>query len=177
LNKPTIRNDLILKRASLQSERRKRAEELLFLELSHLALSHDLILSFASFGTEIDLSSLNHFLATNNQLLLPRVEGDGLSVYRVKRPEKELMAHPFGFLEPNPLFCERIPHDKISLILVPGLGFDPSYQRIGYGKGFYDRLLKMHPHIPTIGVGFREQMIASFPHDLHDIPLKSLRLF
>lgn len=177
MNKALLRNHLIEKRDSLNQKRRSQAASHLFLELSALSLSHTSLLSFSSFGSEIDLYELNHFLAKNNKLFFPRVEEGHLSIYRVTNLGKELLPHPFGFYEPNPISCEKISPDHLSLILVPGLGFDTSYHRIGYGKGYYDRFLKTIPHIPTLGIGFKEQLIEIFPHEAHDIALKSLKLF
>ena len=71
----------------------------------------------------------------------------------------------------------RISPDKLDLALVPGIVFDKKGNRIGYGKGFYDRLLK-HIECPTIGVGYKEQLFKrSFSPTLFDVPLKHIELF
>ncbi|MCH9608507.1 MAG: hypothetical protein S4CHLAM45_10850 [Chlamydiales bacterium] len=66
---------------------------------------------------------------------------------------------------------------QVDAILVPALGFDQNYNRLGYGKGFYDKYLAKHPHIPHIGVGFKEQLVKSLPTESHDISLSALSLF
>ena len=53
-------------------------------------------------------------------------------------------------------------HD-IDLILVPALCFDEKGHRLGYGKGYYDRLLKSHPGIFTVGVCFDECYLTGLP--------------
>lgn len=75
----------------------------------------------------------------------------------------------------DPLF--EPPLSQIDSILVPGLGFDREMYRIGYGKGYYDRLLSKTGDIPTIGVGFKEQFSEElFPRDPWDIPVRELLL-
>lgn len=78
----------------------------------------------------------------------------------------DLKPGPFGLLEPlkdNPM----IPLEEIELIFVPGLAFDLSKGRIGYGGGFYDRVL---PKIKgkKIGVAFSFQIFDSLPFEFHD---------
>jgi len=108
------------------------------------------ILSFTPFGTEIDLKPLNHYLKERGLLYLVPYKIDAL-------PDA-----PLG---------------EIDCILVPGLGFDSEKFRLGYGKGYYDRFLAGVGDIPTIGVGFKEQLCASpLPRDPWDIPVKELIL-
>lgn len=67
--------------------------------------------------------------------------------------------------------------NEIALILVPGLGFTASNYRIGYGKGYYDRLLASLPHCPSFGLGFKEQLVESLPIESTDYPVSHLYLF
>lgn len=65
----------------------------------------------------------------------------------------------------------------IECILVPGIGFDSSLMRIGYGKGYYDRLMPLTP-APKWGIAFQEQYTeAALPSDSHDQPVDALYLF
>ena len=56
------------------------------------------------------------------------------------------------------------------LVIVPLLAFDRRGHRLGYGKGFYDRLLAASA-VPTIGVGFADQEVDALPAEAHDVPL------
>ena len=58
-----------------------------------------------------------------------------------------------------------------TLVLMPGVAFDPFRNRIGYGKGFYDRFLADKPQLQlrTIAVGYRCQMLEELPADHRDI--------
>ena len=132
------------------------------------------ILSFASFGDEIDLWPLNRKLAEKNQLVLPRVEQGHLTLYEVE-DLNQLILSSWGILEPPK--DKPIAPEKISLALIPGLGFDRRKHRIGYGKGYYDRLLPKLIHAKKIGLGYQEQLLeALIPTDPEDHSLDELSL-
>ena len=70
---------------------------------------------------------------------------------------------------------KTIPSQSIAAILVPGVAFSKNGNRLGRGKGFYDRFLKAHPHALRIGVAFHEQIMqAIWPTDPWDEPLDAL---
>ena len=78
----------------------------------------------------------------------------------------------FGILEPLPA-CPTIPANQLDLILAPGLGFAPDGQRLGRGKGYYDRLLaEVFGH--KCGVAFDWQIVATVPAEPHDIRVNSI---
>jgi len=64
--------------------------------------------------------------------------------------------------------CPKLKSDQISVILVPGIAFDRSGNRLGRGKGFYDQFLKDHPEALRVGIGFQEQIITEVPVDPWD---------
>ncbi len=106
---------------------------------------------------------------------LPRVEGEALLLFRVRSADDLVTTLPYGIREPDPRRCEPADLDRIDLILVPGLGFDPATgHRLGRGKGFYDRFLaSARPGTRLIGVGFDRQL-AAIPSEAHDIPLHAI---
>lgn len=59
-------------------------------------------------------------------------------------------------------------HVKPKVLLVPGLGFSTQKERIGRGKGFYDRFLASDSNIITIGVASQNQVLNEIPSDEHD---------
>lgn len=56
------------------------------------------------------------------------------------------------------------------VLIIPGLGFDLSGQRLGRGKGYYDKYLAEFKGL-KVGVCFNDQMIESIPTEIHDVPL------
>ena len=76
-----------------------------------------------------------------------------------------------GIPEPDTDMLFQYSEDEMShtLMIMPGVAFDIYRNRIGYGKGFYDRFLQKHKNSHTIALGFEMQIIDSVPTDEHDI--------
>jgi 5-formyltetrahydrofolate cyclo-ligase len=139
-------------------------------------LPFPLILSFFSFGSEIDLFPFNCLLAQQGRLVLPKKNGSTLDLYRVKDLFNDLGLISLGLREPIPKMCERIDPSSIDLVLTPGIVFDEHRFRLGFGMGYYDRFLGQHK-LKTLGVGFREQLSKNpLPRDPWDVSLDSLCL-
>ncbi len=174
---------LLLKnrRASIPLLRKEQARGALISSLLPKLARYRSILSFHSISDEIETEHLNSILSQEGRLRLPRVEGDSLQIYKVSAPDKELIQGKWQLWEPDPSQCDSIAIAQIDCILVPGLGFDAMRQRIGYGKGHYDRLLEKIKLIPvplrTIGLGYKEQFFEGIlPREAHDVPLDEIIL-
>ena len=100
--------------------------------------------------------------------MLPKVEGESLRAYIMTDLTSELQVNNrFKLLEPLG-GCHEASYSSIDCILVPGLGFDDQGQRIGYGLGYYDRLLSKVKSM-SIGVAFSEQKLPDLiDKDAHD---------
>ena len=84
------------------------------------------------------------------------------------RPKEPLMAGPMRV--PEPRLKRWIPTDTIALFLVPGLAFDLAGGRIGYGQGFYDRLLLGRRESSLcMGLGYDWQVVEQVPQGPGDI--------
>lgn len=178
-SKEHLRLEFKQKRASLSFARRKEAALHASKTLFEISRPFKHVLSFASFNHELNTWPLNRLLARQGKLILPKIEEGGLKLYLVRNLHVDLLKNKQGLFEPNPLLCQKIEPQVIDLAFIPGLGFDLlSLHRLGYGKGFYDRLLlQMNANTPLYGVGFKEQSSLSIPSSKHDIPLHCHYLF
>ena len=88
----------------------------------------------------------------NIQTVVPRVDAETDSIVSLKfTHETELVRNAWNIDEPA--HDERVPAQDIDMVLVPGLCFDQTGHRVGYGKGYYDRyLIKCRPNCRTIGL-------------------------
>jgi 5-formyltetrahydrofolate cyclo-ligase len=164
-------------RQELDPQRRERASTQACKQLSQWCKSARFVLSFASFGSEIDLWPFNRELASEGRLVLPRLEKNHLHLFHLS-DISHLESHPKGWLEPQVSHCFPIDFSLIDIALIPGLGFDlKTKYRLGYGLGCYDRLLAAAPSLQTWGIGFLEQAVEQLPYTLRDIPLKEIYLF
>lgn len=182
VEKNLVRSQLKLRREALSQERRNEARHALTTSLYPQLKSFRNILSFHSFGIEIDTSLLNAHLAIEQKLLLPKVAGNSLFIFGVTDLQRQLSSSSYGKLaEPDPALCPQTDIEKIECVLVPGLGFDSQNRRIGYGKGHYDRLLAQLKDLAspplTIGLGFREQFYQdALPYEAHDLAMDQVVL-
>lgn len=127
------------------------------------------ILVYLSNEEEVDTKELvKDCVRTGRRVYAPKVEGDSLIICPVQ-DWQELKPGAFGILEP----CQTIDAEhpaEMDLILVPGIGFDHHGHRLGYGRGFYDRLLKDSKGL-KVGLAFDEQLVEELPIEAHDIAL------
>jgi 5-formyltetrahydrofolate cyclo-ligase len=71
---------------------------------------------------------------------------------------------------PEPAAGEQVPVQEANLLVVPGVAFDPEGRRVGYGGGFYDRLLPRVKGLrPIVALAYEEQVFPSLPREEHDI--------
>ena len=129
------------------------------------------VLTYSAFGSEMDLSSLQNDSAKTFYLTRTWELGQDLTLHHAKG---ELERHPYGYLQPT-ADVPRVPPTLLDLILVPGLCFDQQGTRLGYGGGFYDRLLpELREDVPRVGITVRELVVASLPGEALDIPMTHL---
>lgn len=129
------------------------------------------IAAYASFGSEYDTSALlARVLADGKQLLLPRMDraSHTLAMHYVTDLEKDLVAGVWGIREPAPSRPVRS-LAILDFLLVPGVAFTASGARLGYGGGYYDRLMGLvDARVPRIAAAFDLQMVNVLPESTHD---------
>lgn len=123
-------------------------------------------------GSEIDPLPLIRRLKNEGDanLCLPRVEADESMTFRAWAPGNELEDRPFGLREPLETASDLTP----TLVLTPLLAFDRKGNRLGYGKGHYDRALtrlRENGRVFVCGLAFFGQELEQIPAEPHDIPL------
>ena len=187
MDKGEIRKEVLKRREAIDREVRRLAS----LKLADRIIGHqwfygsDTILVFASYGSEIDTTEIIlEALRTGKRVYVPKVEGEQMNFYRINfmeqlspgykgisEPVTEVVtgSHEHGKgLERYEYAAEEMPH---TLMIMPGVAFDPFKNRIGYGKGFYDKYLmdKQELQLRTIAVGFRCQEVEQVPVEESDI--------
>lgn len=128
------------------------------------------ILVYLAFGGEPDLSTLlnDH----SKSFYTTRTEDAGEPALTLHRLDPDaLERHRFGFLQPFAAAGPVHP-DGIELALVPGLAFDVRGARLGFGMGYYDRLLGvLDQDAPRVGVAPSALIVPELPSEEHDVPM------
>jgi 5-formyltetrahydrofolate cyclo-ligase len=127
------------------------------------------ILTYLAFGSEISLAAL-HQDGSKTFYMTRAWDDNTLTIHPLT---KELETHRYGFLQPG-ASAPLIDTSEIDLVLVPGLCFDRSGTRLGYGKGHYDRLLPKLLHVPRVGVTIETLIVEKLPNDTFDVPMSHL---
>ena len=128
------------------------------------------VAAYASFGSELDTSAfLLQCLADGKHLLLPRIDKANrrLELHRVSDLGQDLVAGVWGIREPA-AHCPRFDAEQAGFVLVPGVAFTRRGERLGYGGGYYDRLLIKVPLARRVAAGFTNQLVDMLPADEHD---------
>ncbi|MFA7148906.1 MAG: 5-formyltetrahydrofolate cyclo-ligase [Syntrophomonadaceae bacterium] len=127
------------------------------------------IMGFSSIRNEVNLGPLLQKLqAQGRTILLPRVEGDSIQAIEF-RPGEDMGRGSFGIREP---LGEPFTVDKIDVVIVPGLVFDASGYRLGYGKGYYDRFLpRLNQQCFKCGICYEFQVVDNVYPYSGDIPV------
>ena len=134
----------------------------------------DVVLAYASFGTELQTDELlRRVLADGKTLVLPRVERGGLGLYEVRDLAGDLAPGTWGIREPEPDRCPPADAGGVGFALIPGVAFDRRARRLGYGGGYYDRLLAggLPEGTPLVSGAFEVQILDEVPTDPHDAPV------
>jgi len=127
------------------------------------------ILFFAPMLDELDIwLLLQKFLESKKVCALPFFDSATqiYSARRVLNLESDVIVGKFGIREPVSS-CEEIALDKFDAVLVPGLAFDASGNRLGRGRGFYDRILSKASGVKC-GVAYDFQLMEKIPVESHD---------
>ena len=126
------------------------------------------MLAYHALPGEIDVSSLSGQF----RLLTSRVQLDPDPHLSLHAWESASLRSRYGILEP-PADAPQLAREKIDTVLLPGLAFDVSGTRLGYGGGFYDRLLSGWA-VRTVGVVAQALLVAHLPEEAHDLPAQWL---
>lgn len=121
------------------------------------------VLSYLAFRNELDLGLLFDLLPSIHWVL-PRIDGKRLVLHPYE-PER-LIRHPYGMLEP-PADAPTVTPEELDVVLVPGVSFDPSGGRLGFGGGFYDRFLVRTP-AARVGICYDRCLAERLPCADHD---------
>lgn len=174
VEKTLIRKEALKKRDAIDSTLREAKDILIKDRLFSLPEIHQagVIFFFASFKSEVStFPMIEEAYRLGKRIVFPKVDRKlkGLVLYEVKGLS-ELAPGCMDIPEPDVSEERRMDINDVDIVIMPGVAFDKKGNRIGYGAGFYDKLLSaLKKQIPLIAITYEEQVLASLPSEPHDI--------
>jgi len=169
--KKQVRKELLAQRSKLKFGFQQKASQMIaeaLRDLPQFAVSKAVLAFVPLKGEPNILGLLEEILDDGKELFLPRIKEDKLEVVQIQSLD-DLKEGSFGIMEPRNGLQEA-DRSYFNLILVPGVGFSENCDRLGFGKGFYDRLLKEIQGY-KIGVGYEFQVLPELPTEIHDVKM------
>jgi 5-formyltetrahydrofolate cyclo-ligase len=164
--KAAIRARVRALRASVSADARAAASTTVAHTALHLPEMSGVhaVLGYHALAEEIDPAPLLTMLRSRGvSVALPRVTSPGELTLHWVDSDEELREGGLGILEPAADAPGPRPED-LDLVIVPGVAFDRTGGRLGFGGGFYDRLLALlPPSVATVAIAFDEQLVDEVP--------------
>ena len=162
--KQTLKSEIIGKRKTLSKEEVKeknaRVKENLF-SMSEFKKAKN-ILFYVSFNSEVNTHEMIKELLDNGDktVVVPYVLKNYpiLQLSELKNFDN-IEPKTVGILEPKKQYIREFNHEKLDLVIIPGVVFDENGHRVGYGYGYYDRFLKKVKKVKKVGLAFELQLI------------------
>lgn len=154
------------RRASMSTEECARASSKIRATIQSLPVYEraKIIAIYHPMNREVDLRGLGGF---NQIVVYPRLLDKTAKTMEFAPLRQAFRQGVFGLQEPD---GDAVPKTAIDLIIVPGLVFDVSGRRIGYGAGYYDLYLKDYRGA-VVGAAYDEQIVDRIPSDPWDVPM------
>ena len=126
------------------------------------------VMLYYSLPDEVDTHTLvDSLLMSGKHILLPRVTGEGTMELRRYTGPSDLAQGAYNIMEPTGEVFDD--YAAIDLAVIPGVAFDSDGNRMGRGKGYYDRLLPKLANTYKIGICLPFQLVEKIPADEHDV--------
>jgi len=127
------------------------------------------IYGYLSYNQEVHTESLlEQALRDGKRVAVPKCYGEEMRFIYLE--DLSLVEKGYAGI-PEPIADGPVAQDQTALVLMPGLAFDVSGNRIGYGGGFYDRFLQKEPEHPTVALCYDFQVVPHLETEEFDIPV------
>lgn len=170
MDKLTLRKEFRKKRDSVDRNILKKASMKIFEKLinDENIKKSKVIMTYVSMGSEVDTHCLiENLLSQGKKVAVPVVNGKTLDISYINSMDN-LICGSFGILEPKKSEFRKCEPSEIDVVIVPAVAFDETGHRIGYGAGFYDRLLPQINGV-KIGICYDFCMVDNVFSETHDV--------
>lgn len=181
-DKSTIRQQILEKRASLAPQIIERAgkaaaEKLAVMKEYERA---NTIMAYMDFRNEVPTGPIIDMIRNSGRKLYLPLTDKNFNLVPFLIPEEKslsdcLVTSAYGIAEPDPNVCSEADPNSIDLIIIPGSVFDQYENRMGYGKGCYDRFLaSLAPEAFKLALAYDFQVLPCIPADPTDVKMDKI---
>ncbi|OYT27742.1 5-formyltetrahydrofolate cyclo-ligase [Thermoplasmatales archaeon ex4572_165] len=171
--KEKLRKEIKQKRRNISKEENRKKSKEIKEKLFGLKEYKDakIVLFYVSYDGEVFTHELIKEALDDKKVVVPISNKKDCSLsLSILEFWDDLIEGPYRILEPKKDCIKEISIDEIDLIVVPGVAFDENGNRLGHGKGYYDRLLEK-TKAKTVGLAFEFQIVKNIPTDRNDVPV------
>lgn len=169
--KKRIRKEILAKRNTLSKEEIESKSVIIYQRVTiHPVFQNaDLVFAYIDAKSEVQTQQIIEYAwKSGKKVAVPKVHGDSMRFYLITSYE-DLEPGCFGIREPKEGCKEILTVSENSVVIMPGVAFDRKGNRIGYGKGYYDKYFSAYPKIYKIAIAFEVQMVLEIPADEFDV--------
>ena len=181
-DKSTIRQQILQKRAALAPQIIERAGRAAADKLAIMEeyKSANTVMAYMDFRNEVPTGPIIEMIRNSGKKLFLPLTDKNFSLVPYLIPKEKaltdcLIVSAFGISEPDPDLCSEGDPASIDLIIIPGSVFDQYENRMGYGKGCYDRFLaSLTPKAFKLALAYDFQVLPCIPADLTDVKMDKI---
>ncbi len=170
MEKDILRKKYLNIRKNIDQEDKKKYDKDIFNKLTKLKefKNAEKILVYVSLKDEVDtIRIIDYCLKIGKKVSVPKCKGNTIEFYNINSIN-ELKSGSFGIKEPEEK--NKTVDFNSSICIVPGIAFDRNNNRLGYGKGFYDRFLEKYRFL-KIGLAYKECLCEDIDVNKYDIKM------
>ncbi|MBR4444279.1 MAG: 5-formyltetrahydrofolate cyclo-ligase [Solobacterium sp.] len=170
MDKITARRTGRLRRSLLDEGQRREMSLCIEAKLKEIVHDCSTVCCYVSLSEEVHTHELITWMLANGiHVIVPKTCGTTLEFYEIHSLD-DLSEGVYGVLEP--ISGEAVAIEACDLVIVPLCAFDEACHRVGYGKGYYDSVLKRAKH--TLGIAFEVQKMSIIETDPWDVALDEI---
>ncbi len=155
--KELLQKSLTIKNKLFDIDEFKEADNIMFyIDFNNEVKTEFMIKEAIDLGTEVIVPITNR-------------EEKRLELSKINDFDSQLKEGEYGILEPKEEYITPFSPNDLDLVILPGVAFDEKGNRLGYGGGYYDRLLAGNLKVDKVAISFEIQVIKEVIVDEHDV--------